>query len=296
MPEPRVERVAFEVFGQRVVGHLHLPAGPRRAPALVVAGPMTSVKEQVAGVYAEALARRGFAALALDHRHFGESEGLPRQYEHHGRKVEDLRAALAWLAEHPEVDALRLGLAGVCLGAGYAAWAAAFEPRVRAFGAVVGYYRDPAAMRARDPAGFDAKIAEGTRARERYDQTGEALTIPAVTLEGDAAMTTKDTFDYYTARAAVPNYRNAFALMSREHFLPFDVQAAAPRLRMPAALVHSETALSPLWARSFYAALAGPKRLDWLASRGHTDFYDDPKLVGAASDLLASHFDGALAT
>jgi uncharacterized protein len=292
----RVEPVAFEVGGARVVGHLHLPADPGRAPAAVVAGPMTSVKEQVAGVYAEALARRGVAALALDHRHFGESEGEPRQYEHHGRKVEDLRAAFAWLAGRPEVDAGRVGFAGVCLGAGYAAWAAALETRARAFGAVVGYYRDPGAMRQRDPAGFDAKVAEGVRARERYEEAGEVLTIPAAALEGDAAMTTRDTLDYYAARAAVPNYRNAFAVMSREHFVPFDVQAAAPRLRAPVAMVHSEAALSPAWARSFYAALAGPKRIDWLASRGHTDFYDDPTLVGAASDLLARHFAGALVT
>jgi uncharacterized protein len=74
------------------------------------------------------------------------------------------------------------------------------------------------------------------------------------------------------------------------------VQAAAPRLRAPVAMVHSETALSPAWAQSFYAALTGPKRIDWLASRGHTDFYDDPTLVGAASDLLARHFAGALVT
>ncbi|HEU4532973.1 MAG TPA: alpha/beta hydrolase, partial [Polyangiaceae bacterium] len=129
MSAPRVQRLTLEVSGARVVGLLHLPAGRERAPAVVVAGPMTSVKEQVAGVYADALARRGVAALALDHRHFGESEGEPRQYEVHARKVEDLRAALARLSAHPEVDADRLGLAGVCLGAGYAAWAAVDEPR-----------------------------------------------------------------------------------------------------------------------------------------------------------------------
>ncbi len=295
MAAPRVERAVFEVCGERVVAHLHLPDGPARAPAVIVAGPMTSVKEQVAGAYASALARCGFAALALDHRHYGESGGEPRQYEHHGRKVEDLRAALAWLAGQPEVDPTRLALAGVCLGAGYAAWAAAAEPRARALGLVVGYYRDPAAMRARDPAGFDAKVAEGARARERYEATGEVVTIPAAARDGDAAMTTADTVDYYTARAAVPNYRNAFAVMSREPFVPFDVQAAAPRVRVPVAMVHSENALSPAWARAFYDALGGSKSITWLASRGHTDFYDDSALVSAASAALARHFEACFA-
>jgi alpha-beta hydrolase superfamily lysophospholipase len=37
---------------------------------------MTGVKEQVVGHYAEDIARAGYITLALDHRHFGESEGM----------------------------------------------------------------------------------------------------------------------------------------------------------------------------------------------------------------------------
>ena len=54
---------------------------------------MTSVKEQVTGVYAAAFAVRGIAALAIDHRHYGESGGQPRQYEYSAHKIEDLRRA-----------------------------------------------------------------------------------------------------------------------------------------------------------------------------------------------------------
>ena len=97
-----IERVEFTVASELVVGHLHFPEGAGPHPAVVVAGPMTSVKEQVTGVYAAALAERGIAALALDHRHYGESGGEPRGYEHWERKVEDLRAALDWLAERAE--------------------------------------------------------------------------------------------------------------------------------------------------------------------------------------------------
>jgi len=290
-----VERVAFEVGGERVVGHLHLPGGPGPHPAVIVGGPMTSVKEQVTGVYAAALARRGIAALALDHRHFGESGGEPRGYEHWERKVEDLRAALRLVSSRPDVDPGRIGAAGICLGSGYAAHAAAAEPLVRAAGFVAGYYRDPSEMRARDPAGFDAKVAAGRAARARYEAAGEVETIPAAALDGDAAMQTADTVDYYTRRAAAPNYRNAFAVMSRERFLPFDVQAAAPKLAIPVLMVHSERALSPPWARRFHEALPAAKEIVWLESAGQTDFYDDPALVEAAADRLAAWFGRHLA-
>ena len=72
-------KVTFESEGLKVVGSLFRPENYREKssplPAVLVAGAMTGVKEQVAGSYAERLARSGFVTLALDHRHFGESEG-----------------------------------------------------------------------------------------------------------------------------------------------------------------------------------------------------------------------------
>lgn len=288
------DRIAFEVAGYRVVGNLHLPSGEGPHPAVFVAGPMTSVKEQVTGVYAQALAARGIAALAIDHRHYGESEGTPRQYECHPRKIEDLKAAASFLAQDPRIAADRIGAVGVCLGVGYAMWAAAENPLIRSIGAVAGYYRNPTEMRRNDVAGFDAKVRQGRRAREAFETSGRVETIPAASLTGDAAMQTADTVDYYTSRAAVPTYTNAFAIMSREFFLPFDVMATAPQVSQPVAMVHSENALSPHWARQFHDALSGQASIRWLTSTGQTDFYDDPNLVTSATDIIADHLHHTL--
>ena len=66
----------FARAGDRLAGTLYLPP-TAPAAAVVTTGPLTSVKEQAVGVYAAALARRGFAALAFDHRTFGASEARP---------------------------------------------------------------------------------------------------------------------------------------------------------------------------------------------------------------------------
>jgi fermentation-respiration switch protein FrsA (DUF1100 family) len=290
-----VERIAFEVDGDRVVGDLYWPSGADPHPAVIVAGPMTSVKEQVTGVYAAALARHGLAALAIDHRGYGESGGAPRQYEHWRRKVEDLRVGFEYLASRSRINPERIGAAGVCLGCGYAAHASLANPRVKALGLVAGYYRDPAAMRQLDPEAFDGKIAQGVAARHVFEQTGVAEMIPAAALEADAAMQTPDTVDYYTRRAAHVNYVNALAVMSREHFLGFDVQAAAPRLHQPVTMVHSRTALSPAWAQTFYDRLPGKKSLTWIDSCGQTDIYDDVEIVARAAQLVASGLRESLA-
>jgi hypothetical protein len=92
----------------------------------------------------------------------------------------------------------------------------------------------------------------------------------------------------------VENYVNAFAVMSREHFLTFDVQSAASRLRVPTLMLHSEHALSPTWARRFHDAIVSPKRLAWIESRAQTDLYDDPILVAQACDAVAAHLHAML--
>ncbi|MEO1041457.1 MAG: alpha/beta hydrolase [Pseudomonadota bacterium] len=284
-------RVEFDVSGDRVVGDLYLPDTPGPHPAVIVGGPMTSVKEQVTGVYAKALSERGIAALCLDHRHYGESGGEPRQYEYYPHKVEDLKAGLTTLSEEPDIDAERIGAAGVCLGVGYSVWCAIDNPLVKSIGGVVGYYRDVPAMKASDPEGFQEKVDQGRAAREQFEQTREVLTIPATALEGDAAMTLQSTYDYYaTPRAGVPSYTNAFAVMSREFFLQFDVQSAAPAVTVPMVLVHSENALSPNWALKFYDNLPGDKAIHWVDGPNQTAFYDRKDLVDRAADYLAKHF------
>ena len=138
-------------------------------------------------------------------------------------------------------------------------------------------------------------MAQGRDARLHYEATGDVIIIPAVAMTGDAAMQTPYLFDYYgTPRAGVANYTNAFAVMSREHFVPFDVQAAAPKITVPVAMVHSENALSPRDAEAFYLKLQVEKSLEWLQGENQVAFYDDPALVGAAASKIAAHFHRSL--
>ncbi|MET8430341.1 alpha/beta fold hydrolase [Nocardia sp. NPDC004860] len=283
-----VSTVPFTVTrdGDRLVGTLYLPGGTPTG-VVVTTGPLTSVKEQAAGVYAEALARRGFAALAFDHRTFGESDGVPRQLEDPLGKAADIAAAVSALQDDERFAGKTVVALGVCAGGGYMARAVADDARIRAFAGVAGVYPDVAA----NP-GDPAVVERGRRARERRLATGEVETIPAVAADnGDVAMPLREAFEYYgTPRGAVPNYTNGFAVESFEHTAGFDVQEAAARLTVPFLLVHSENALVPSWARTFYAAVASPKSELWLNSVGQIDFYDDPRLIEPAADAAAALF------
>src|SRR3954467_5851852 len=107
------ERVTF-TSGETIVGRLYPAAfGSDPAPAVAIIGPMTFVKEHAPVQYARRLADNGYAALIFDPRYRGESGGEPRCLEDPVAKVEDLRAAVSFLATRPEIDADRLAVVGI---------------------------------------------------------------------------------------------------------------------------------------------------------------------------------------
>src|SRR5712691_6040313 len=109
-----MDRVEFEADGITLVGDLRAPSPAGLAPGLVLTGPFTGVRDQVAGLYAERLAAAGYVTLAFDRRNFGESAGQPRYHEDPQGKLADLRAAVSFLRAHPEVDPERIAAVGIC--------------------------------------------------------------------------------------------------------------------------------------------------------------------------------------
>jgi len=282
-------RYQFDVHGTALAGNLFAPARGQPRACAVLTGPLTSVKEQAAGAYAAALAERGFLALAFDHRTFGESGGEPRQFENPYAKVEDIKAAAAALLSDPGPANIALIGVGVCAGGGYMARAVAEENRFNGFASVAGYFGEatPESI-----AAASSSIVQGRAAERKWQATGVAETIPAVSTEStDVAMPLREAYEYYgTSRGAVANYVNAFAVQSRAYTATFDSMGAAASIKMPAFIVHSETALAPALARRFIAKLAGPHEELWLSSRGQIDFYDQAALIGAAADAIGGYF------
>lgn len=283
-------RFTFQSEGETLLGNLFLPERAKPAGVVIAVGPLTSVKEQAAGTYAQAMAERGYAGLAFDYRYFGESAGQPRQFENPEANIEDIKNAATALLDDDRLTDLPLFGLGVCFGAGPMVRSVAEDRRFRAFAGIAGVFTDNAKTMARMGAAYQATIDRGRAAERKWRETGDAETIPAVAADGgDVAMPLREAFEFYgTPRGQVPNYVNGYAVQSLAHSLPFDARGAADMLEAPVLIVHSEKALTPDLAHAFYSAVKSPKRELWLESQGQIDFYDDPKLITPAADAVAA--------
>ena len=136
------QKVVFmnKELGLRLAGLLRLPEGfdlKRNYPAVVITGPMLSVKEQAQSVYAKRLTEAGYVTLVFDGSYFGESEGLPRGQELPDVKESDIEGAVDYLVSLPYVDKDRIGGLGICGSGSYMSVAGVKEPRIKAVTAIV---------------------------------------------------------------------------------------------------------------------------------------------------------------
>ena len=132
--------VTFESGGVRCAAWLHRPDGHEHdLPCVILAHGFSGVRDQRLGAFAERFAGAGLAALVFDYRHFGDSEGEPRQLVSIGRQLADWRAAIAFARTLEGVDPRRIAVWGGSLSGGHVMALAARDPSIAAAVAQVAF-------------------------------------------------------------------------------------------------------------------------------------------------------------
>lgn len=132
---PRTD-VTFDSWGDRCAAWLYRPCDAQedKVPCVVLAHGWSGIREQRLDAYAERFSDAGLAALVFDYRHFGASEGEPRQLLDIRRQLADWAAAIAYARSLEGVDPERIALWGSSFSGGHVQATAARDRRV---GAVV---------------------------------------------------------------------------------------------------------------------------------------------------------------
>ena len=292
------EKIRFHNrYGIELCGDLYLPAGASGPfAAVAVAGPFGAVKEQCAGLYAEELAFRGFAALAFDPSFIGESGGGARNVASPDINTEDFCAAVDFLSTRDFVDPEKVGILGICGWGGMALNAAAMDTRIKA--TVTSTMYDMTRVTARgyfdaaDSADARHETRQALNAQRTADyQNGSYARAGGVVdpLPEDAPFFVKDYYNYYKTERGYTerslNSNDGWNTTSSLSFLNMPILRYSNEIRSAVLMLHGEKAHSCYFSRDAYADMvkdsswAGNKELVILPGAVHTDLYDRKDII-----------------
>lgn len=307
-PAPQLQRqadptrrvpVSFTSGRLELAGHLYRPsnvADDERTAAIVLLGPISSVKELTVPHYAERFAEAGYSVLTFDPRFLGESAGEPRGHYDPNLVIEDLVAAVSHLVTRADVDPDRIGLVGVCFGGGLVISAAARDRRVRAVASVAGAYAIGASfqllMGAEEFAAYQRAINDLVQGER---ETGETAYVPTIAEDLSeeipvAFMFGAEPFFYYDkARIDAPTWNPRTTAAGMEPYFVYSTLPGASLLApTPLLVVHGtrDDFCFPDFAQTTYDASNGPKELVWIEAHNHIEFYDQDPYVSQAATVV----------
>lgn len=292
------EKVHFHNrYGILLVGDLYLPRDRAGVLAAVaVAGPFGAVKEQCAGLYAEELASRGFAALAFDPSFIGESGGEVRNVASPDINTEDFSAAVDYLSTRDFIDPEKIGILGICGWGGMALNAASMDTRIKA--TVTSTMYDMTRVNARGyfdaadnaDARYETKKALNAQRTADYKNGSYARAGGVVDpLPEDAPFFVKDYYAYYKTERGYAerslNSNDGWNVTSALSFLTMPILRYSNEIRSAVLMIHGEKAHSCYFSRDAFAGMikdnpyAENKELLILPGAVHTDLYDQKEII-----------------
>ena len=250
-----------------------------KRPGIILCHGFTAVKEVLLPDIARKLAQGGYVALIFDYRFLGESGGEPRRQILPMRQIEDIRNAVTFMQNQPEVFPDRIGLLGVSLGGANVSYAAGIEERVKATVSVCGigdcgrWIRD--ACHFWEWRALQQRLADDRRKRVlegqlQYVQARDIVPEP----ESTTALFEQILHQY-------PQWSREITLASGEALIAYRpesvVQHISPRAIM---WLHGDAdeRVSMEESLAMYDKAQEPKKLVILPGLGHSDIISGPGL------------------
>jgi fermentation-respiration switch protein FrsA (DUF1100 family) len=264
-----------------------------RRPCVVLAHGFAGTIDSGLLPYAERFAAAGLDALAFDYRHFGASDGDPRQLLSIPRQLEDYAAAIAFARSLPGVDPDRIVAWGSSYSGGHVVPVAVADGRVAAvISQVPGMDGTATLLNALRYAGvgpLSRLVLAGLRDLAGSLYGRPPAMVPVVGPPGSVgAMTTPDAEPGYLALAG-PSWRNEVAARILLRTGSYRPGLQADRLPCPMLVqIADRDAIAPVKAAQDAAWRATGRAEVRTYPIGHFEIYTGPAFERAIADQL--HF------
>lgn len=262
---------------------------------IVVTHPGGGVKEQVAGSYAQNLAKAGYVAITFDASHQGESEGLPRFLEDPYERISDISSVVDYLTTLEYIT--EIGALGICAGGGYTLTAIQTDKRIKSAATAsavdIGILfrgEDTNVMNETAKLASDemTSVAKGNKPNYLYY-------TPMTKQEADSSPSVlyKEAYDYYrTERAMHKNAPGQLLLSSVNTIFRFNSTSVMKEMtNIPVLLVAGSVAETLAYSKLANETIKD-SRLALIDGATHIDLYD--KKVDAVTEHLIKFFDETL--
>lgn len=285
--------VDFYSDGVRCSALLWEPEGASApVPGVVLCHGFRGIKEWSLPDFAEDFAARGYAALVIDYRGFGESDG-PRGRLIPDEQVEDIRNAVTFLSGRPAVDPERIAVYGTSFGGANVIQAAALDERIRATVCQVGF-------------GSAQRVLGGIgdRLRERLDADRAERVLTGITDRidpGELLNNPQSNAAFAVMEERFPQLRQTFPLSAIERILEYRPERFVAEISPRAVLFigAANDAATPIEETyRLYEQAREPKQLETFDIT-HYEIYESPhreRAVALASAFFDEHLSSAVPT
>ena len=299
----QIHPVSYKLNGLDIAANVYTPANydPKKAyPTVVVAHPNGGVKEQVAGLYAQRLAEKGYITIAADAAYQGASGGLPRSVDKPANRIEDIHGMADFISRYAGVDTKRLGLLGICGGGGYSLAAAQTDKRFISVATVSMFNSGRVRRNGYADSQLNTmqqRMQQASAARAQEAAGGEVL------YSGDANLSDEQIaklpfdlyrqgYEYYWKTHAHPNATFKYTTSSLLDLMRFDSTDHIELIEQPLLMIAGTKADSLYMSEDAFAKATGAKDKELFKIEGatHIETYWVPRYVDAALTKLTAFY------
>lgn len=270
-------------------GWLYEPdGGPARTPVIVLAHGLGATRDMGLTSYAERFCAAGYRAFVFDYRHFGDSEGEPRQLLDIPRQIDDWTAAVHYVRSLPGVNPDRVVLWGTSFSGGLVLSVAARDQRVGAVVAQCPFTHGLASALKLGLSSSTKVFGAALRDLIAHLRNREPAMVRITGQRGDAAlMVSPDAAEGYAALISdAAGHRHEVSARAGMTIPLYAPGRAAKDLTCPVLFcVCDHDSVAPARVTRWYARRAGDREVRRYAA-GHFEIYQGEHFEAAVADQV----------